>query len=151
MASNIWRSLRRVSSRCPLTAALSGNCTPNKNRARRMKASRCKLSENLKMHYNFSRSRGLKEPGYFDLSHSRRGADSAPPLRSRKPIDETSSVWYYWIAMTLPSPLVPKKIKTCLAWRNSDVISDVMSKTRKSPKIPKIMVFAIFLSKSCIF
>ena len=36
----------------------------------------------------------LKEPGYFDPSHSRRGADSAPPLRSWKPIDETSSVWY---------------------------------------------------------
>ena len=36
----------------------------------------------------------LKEPGYFDPSHSRRGADSAPPLRSRKTIDETSSVWY---------------------------------------------------------
>ena len=34
----------------------------------------------------------LKEPGFLDPSHSQ-GADSAP-LRSRKPIDETSSVWY---------------------------------------------------------
>ena len=38
----------------------------------------------------------LKEPGYFDPSHSRGGWRIPPsPLRSRKPIDETSSVWYY--------------------------------------------------------
>ena len=54
----------------------------------------------------FKVSLTLKEPGSFDPSHSQRGADSAPPLRSRKPIDETSSVSYYLIAMTLPSPLV---------------------------------------------
>ena len=88
----------------------------------------------------------LKEPGYFDPSHSRRGVDSTP-LRSRKPIDETSSVSYYWIAMTLPSPLVPKKFKTYLVWRHSDVISDVMSKTLKSPKIAKIMVFCYFFKQ----
>ena len=38
----------------------------------------------------------VKGPGFLDPSHSRGGgggADSAP-LRSRKPIDETSSVWY---------------------------------------------------------
>ena len=53
--------------------------------------------------------------------------------------------------MTLPSLLVPKKVQTYLVWRHSDVISDVMSKARKSPKIAKIMVFrcffAIFSSK----
>ena len=38
----------------------------------------------------------LKEPGFLDPSHSRGGggADSALPPRSRKPIDETSSVCY---------------------------------------------------------
>ena len=37
----------------------------------------------------------LKEPGYFDPSHSRgEGGGFRPPLRSRKPIDEKSSVWY---------------------------------------------------------
>ena len=58
----------------------------------------------------------LKEPGFLDPSHSPGGGggvDSAP-LRSRKPIDETSSVWYQWIAMTLLSPLVPKKVQTYL-------------------------------------
>ena len=78
------------------------------------------------------------------------GADSAP-LRSRKPIDETSSVRYKWIAMTLPSPLVPNKFKTYLVWRHSDVISDVMSKTRKSPKIAKIMVFRYFFKQKLHF
>ena len=43
----------------------------------------------------FKVSLTLKEPGYFDPSHSRRGVDSTP-LRSRKPIDETSSVSYYF-------------------------------------------------------
>ena len=97
----------------------------------------------------------LKEPGFLDPSHSRGGGGFRPPLRSRKPIDEISSVWYYWIAMTLPSPLVGKKVQTYLVWRHSDVMSDVMSKTWKSPKIAKIMVFryffAIFLKQSCIF
>ena len=36
----------------------------------------------------------LKEPGFLDPSHSRGGGGFRPPLRSRKPIDETSSVWY---------------------------------------------------------
>ena len=53
--------------------------------------------------------------------------------------------------MTLPSPLVPKKIQTYLVWRHSDVISDVMSKTRKSPKIAKIMVFRYFFKQKLHF
>ena len=93
----------------------------------------------------------LKEPGYFDPSHSRGGGGFRPPLRSRETIDETSSVWYQWIAMTLPSSLVSKKFKTYLVWRHSDVISDVMSKTRKSPKIAKIMVFCYFFKQKLHF
>ena len=38
----------------------------------------------------------LKEPGFLDPSHSRGGGGGRipPPPRSRKPIDEISSVWY---------------------------------------------------------
>ena len=36
----------------------------------------------------------LKEPGFLDPSHSRGGGADSAPLRSRKPIDEISSVWY---------------------------------------------------------
>ena len=53
--------------------------------------------------------------------------------------------------MTLPSSLVSKKFKTYLVWRHSDVISDVMSKTRKSPKIAKIMVFCYFFKQKLHF
>ena len=53
--------------------------------------------------------------------------------------------------MTLPSPLVPKKVQTYLVWRHSNVISDVMSKTRKSPKIAKIMVFRDFFKQKLHF
>ena len=53
--------------------------------------------------------------------------------------------------MTLPSPLVPKKVQTYLVWRHSDVISDIMSKTRKSPKIAKIMVFRYFFKQKLHF
>ena len=49
--------------------------------------------------------------------------------------------------MTLPSPLVPKQYKHTLY----DVISDVMSKTRKSPKIAKIMVFRYFFKQKLQF
>ena len=79
------------------------------------------------------------------------GGGGFRPLRSRKPIDETSSVWYYLIAMTLPSPLVPKKIQTYLVWRHSDVIRDVISKTQKSQKIAKIMVFRYFFQAKVAF
>ena len=53
--------------------------------------------------------------------------------------------------MTLPSPLVPNKVQTYLVWRHSDVISDVMSKTRKSSKIAKIMVFRYFFKQKLHF
>ena len=92
-----------------------------------------------------------KRAGLFWPISQPEGGGFCPPLRSRKPIDETSSVWYYWIAMTLPSPLVPKKFRTYLVWRHSDIISDVMSKTRKSPKIAKIMVFRYFFKQKLHF
>ena len=54
-----------------------------------------------------------------------------------------------------PESIGTKKVQTYLVWRHSDVISDVMSKTWKSPKIAKIMVFryffAIFSSKVAFF
>ena len=53
--------------------------------------------------------------------------------------------------MTLPSPLVPQKVQTYLVWHHSNVISDVMSKTRKSPKIAKIMVFWLFFKQKLHF
>ena len=68
----------------------------------------------------------LKEPGYFDPSHSRRGADTA----SLK-ISETDQ-WNIKCVVLVdsydppPSPLVPKKFKTYLVWCHSDVISGVM-------------------------
>ena len=46
---------------------------------------------------------------------------------------------------------LPKKFKTYLVWRHSDVISDVMSKTRKSPRIAKIMVFRYFFKQKLHF
>ena len=53
--------------------------------------------------------------------------------------------------MTLPSPLVPKKVQIYLVWCHSDIISDVMSKTRKSPKIAQIMVFRYFFKQKLHF
>ena len=45
-----------------------------------------------------------------------------------------------------PESIGSKKVQTYLVWRHSDVINDVMSKTRKSPKIAKIMVFRYFFA-----
>ena len=42
---------------------------------------------------NCDKALTLKEPGFLDPSHSR-GGGRIPPPRSRKPIDETSSMWY---------------------------------------------------------
>ena len=50
-----------------------------------------------------------------------------------------------------PESIGTKKFKTYLVWRHSDVISDVMSKTRKSPKIAKIMVFRYFFKQKLHF
>ena len=47
--------------------------------------------------------------------------------------------------------IVTKKGQTYLVWRHSDVISNVMSKTRKSPKIAKIMVFRYFFKQKLHF
>ena len=77
-----------------------------------------------------------------------------PPLRSRKPIDETSSVCMVLVdSYDLPESIgkKKKKFKTYLVWRHSDGISDVMSKTRKSPKIAKIMVFRYFFKQKLHF
>ena len=92
----------------------------------------------------------LKEPGYFDPSHSRRGADSAP-LK----ISETDR-WNIKCVVLVdsydpPESIGTTKFKTYLVWRHSDVISDVMSKTRKSPKIAKIMVFLLFFQAKVAF
>ena len=86
----------------------------------------------------------LKEPGYFDPSHSWRGADSAP-LK----ISETDR-WNIKCVVLVDSydPLesigTKKKNSKHLVWRHSDV----MSKTRKSPKIAKIMVFRYFFKRA---
>ena len=93
----------------------------------------------------------LKEPGYFDPSHSRRGADSAP-LK----ISETDrwNIKYVVLVDSYDPPEsigTKKNLKTYLVWRHSDVISDVMSKTRKSPKIAKIMVFRYFFKQKLHF
>ena len=92
----------------------------------------------------------LKEPGFLDPSHSR-GTDSAPP-----PISETD--WRNIKCVVLVDIYDPpesigtkKKVQTYLVWRHSDVISDVMSKTRKSPKIAKIMVFRYFFKQKLHF
>ena len=50
-----------------------------------------------------------------------------------------------------PESIGTKKFKKFLVWRHSDVISDVMSKTRKSQKIAKIMVFRYFFKQKLHF
>ena len=50
-----------------------------------------------------------------------------------------------------PKSIGTKKVQTYLVWRHSDIISDVMSKTRKSPKIAKIMVFRYFFKQKLLF
>ena len=97
----------------------------------------------------------LKEPGFLDPSHSRGGR--IPPPK----ISETD--WRNIKCVVLvdssdpPESIGTKKVQTYLVWRHSDVISDVMSKTRKSPKIAKIMVFCYsfkqklhFLAMMCV-
>ena len=94
----------------------------------------------------------LKEPGFLDPSHSPvgGGADSALPK-----ISETD--WRNIKCVVLvdsydpPESIGTKKGQTYLVWRHSDVISDVMSKTRKSPKIAKIMVFRYFFKQKLHF
>ena len=89
----------------------------------------------------------LKEPGFLDPSHSRGGADpkiSETDWRNIKcliPVDSYDP----------PESIGTKKVQTYLVWRHSDVISDVMSKTRKSPKIAKIMVFCYFFQQKLHF
>ena len=50
-----------------------------------------------------------------------------------------------------PESIGTKKVQTYLVWRHSDIISDVISKTRKSPKIAKIMVFRYFFKQKLHF
>ena len=95
--------------------------------------------------FESDRTLTVKEPGYFDQSHSRRGR--IPPLK----ISETDR-WNIKCVVLFdsydpPESIDTTKFKTYLVWRHSDVISDVMSKTRKSPKIAKIMVFRYFFKQ----
>ena len=50
-----------------------------------------------------------------------------------------------------PESIGTTKAQTYLVRRHSDIISDVMSKTRKSPKIAKIMVFRYFFKQKLHF
>ena len=93
----------------------------------------------------------LKGPGFLDPSHSRGGgADSAPTK-----ISETD--WQNIKCVVLvdsydpPESIGTKKVQTYLVWRHSEIISDVMSKTRKSQKIAKIMVFLYFFKQKLHF
>ena len=93
----------------------------------------------------------LKEPGFLDPSHSRGGgADSAPPK-----ISETD--WQNIKCVVLvdsydpPESIGTKKIQTYLVWRHSDVISNVMSKTRKSPKNGQNHGFSLFFQAKLHF
>ena len=96
----------------------------------------------------------LKEPGFLDPSHSLLwGGGRIPPPPPK--ISETD--WRNIKCVVLvdsydpPESISTKKVQTYLVWRHSDV----MSKTRKSPKLAKIMVFryffAIFSSKVAFF
>ena len=92
-----------------------------------------------------------KRAGLFGPISPPGGGGFRPPLVSRKRIDELSCVWYQWIAMTLPSPFIPKKVQTYLVWRHSDVKHDVMQKCEKSQKIAKFMVFRHFFKQKLDF
>ena len=93
----------------------------------------------------------LKEPGFLDPSHSRGGGGGFRPPK----ISETD--WRSIKCVVLvdsydpPESIGTKKVQTYLVWRHSDVISDVMSKTRKSPKIAKIMVVRYFFKQKLHF
>ena len=50
-----------------------------------------------------------------------------------------------------PESIGTKKVQVYLVWRHSGIIRDVMSKTRKSPKIAKIMVFRYFFKQKLHF
>ena len=87
----------------------------------------------------------LKEPSFLDPSHRRGGLKiSETDWRNIKCVVLVDSY-------DPPESIGTKKVQTYLVWRHSDVISDVMSNTRKSPKIAKIMVFRYFFKQSCIF
>ena len=92
----------------------------------------------------------LKEPGFLDPSHSRGPGDSASKI--------SKTDWRNMKCVVLVDSYDPpesigtkKKVQKYLVWRHSDIISDVMSKTRKSPKIVKIMVFRHFFKQKLHF
>ena len=106
-----------------------------------------------KQTFAFHLKQGLnpKRAGLFGpISQPGGGADSAPPK-----ISETD--WRNIKCVVLvdsydpPESIGTKKVQTYLVRRHSDVISDVMSKTRKSPKIAKIMVFRYFFKQKLHF
>ena len=85
----------------------------------------------------------LKEPGYFDPSHSRRGADSAPPK-----ISETDR-WNIKCVVLVDSYDPPESIGT-KKFQNIPCMTSCQ-KHEKSPKIAKIMVFCYFFKQKLHF
>ena len=89
-----------------------------------------------------------KKAGLFDPSHSRGGF--RPPKISKTDWRNIKCVVLV-DSYDPPKSIGTKKVQTYLVWRHSDIISDVMSKTRKSPKIAKIMVFLFFFKQKLHF
>ena len=94
----------------------------------------------------------LKEPGYFDPSHSRRGGQILPPLK----ISETDR-WNIKCVVLVDSYDPPESIGTkkiqnipCMTsqWRHK---WRTCQKHKNHQKSPKSWFFAIFSSKSCMF
>ena len=89
----------------------------------------------------------LNEPGFLDPSHSRGEGGGRIPETDWRNIKCVVLVDSY----DPPESIGTKKVQTYLVWRHSDIISDVMSKTRKSPKIAKIIVFRYFFKQKLHF
>ena len=89
----------------------------------------------------------LKEPGFLDPSHNRVGGFRPPPPKISATDWRNIKCVVQVDSYDPPESIGTKKVQTYLVWRHSDIISGVMSKTRKSPKIAKIMVFRFFFFK----
>ena len=85
----------------------------------------------------------------MDPSHSRGGGGFRPPDLGNRLTNINCVVLVD--SYDPPESISTKKAQTYLVRRHSDVISDVMSKTRKSPKIAKIMVFRYFFKQKLHF
>ena len=83
-----------------------------------------------------------KRAGFFGpISQPGGGADSAPKISETVTKHQVCGTSGY----DPPESIGTKKVQY-LVWRHSD-IRDVMSKTRKSPNIAKIMVFRYFFKQ----